>query len=267
MFLVLERELPTQTKLGLTGRPPGHLSELVLFNYGLILPFPLTWQTFTGNLMGMFGQATGSNLRLPKVLGATAVRIGIVRISSRQLETILNQIEEATLRAKELVAGRSESELTTSVESGAWSVAQCLDHLAQTSNAFLPAISAAIARAPRLTNNRGLKTGALTRLFIRNLEPPYRLRFKVLAPLVPRQHDFNSAWDAFAESQAQLTNITKSAAGFAIDQMKIESPVYARFNYNVYGALRMLAVHERRHLWQIERILKTLDSTPVRNAS
>jgi rubrerythrin len=40
--------------------------------------------------------------------------------------------------------------------------------------------------------------------------------------------------------------------------------VYARFRYNVYGALRMLAAHERRHLWQIERILKTLDRAPIR---
>jgi hypothetical protein len=65
-------------------------------------------------------------------------------------------------------------------------------------------VDAAIARAPRLTANRALRTGALTRLFIRNLEPPYLLRFKVLAPLVPHQHDFNSAWAAFEQSQAQL---------------------------------------------------------------
>ena len=159
-----------------------------------------------------------------------------------------------------MVAGRSLTELSASLESTSWSVAQCLDHLAQTTNAFLPAISDAIAGAPRLTTNRALKTGALTGLFIRNLEPPYRLRFKVLAPLVPRQHGFNSAWDAFAESQVQLANTIKSAAGLAVDQVKIESPVYARFSYNVYGALRMLAAHERRHLWQIEQILKALDS-------
>jgi len=89
----------------------------------------------------------------------------------------------------------------------------------------------------------------------------------VLAPLIPRQHDFNSAWDAFAESQVQLSKTIQSAAGLAIDQVKIESPVYARFNYNVYGAFRMLAAHERRHLWQMEQILKALDDIQVRNSS
>ena len=210
--------------------------------------------------MGRLGIATGSILRLPKVFRATPVCS--VRISTRQLETVLNQVESITLRAQALVAGRSQADLTNSLASTSWSVAQCLDHLAQTTNAFLPVISDAIARAPRLTTNRGLRTGALTRLFIRNLEPPYKLRFKVLTALVPREHDIVSARAAFEESQARLEGTIQSAIGLAVDQVRIESPVYARFSYNVYGALRMMAAHQRRHLWQMEQILKALDARP-----
>jgi hypothetical protein len=215
----------------------------------------------------MFGEAAGNTLRLSKFFAVGTVGSGMVRISAEQLNTVLNQADSVTLKARNLVAGRSQSDLTTRLESTSWSVAQCLDHLTQTTNAFVPVISSAIARAPRLTANRALRTGALTRLFIRNLEPPYRLRFKVLRPLVPRQHDFNSAWDAFEESQAQLAKTIRSAAGLAIDQVKVESPVYARISYNVYGALRMLTAHEQRHLWQIEQILKGLNGVQVRPAS
>ena len=216
--------------------------------------------------MGMFGEATGSILRLPRFLGAMPFGSRTIWISAGQLDTVLRQAQNVTLEAKTLVAGYSQIDLTTRLESGSWSVAQCLDHLAQTTNAFLPALRSAIARAPRLTTNRALSTGALTRLFIRNLEPPYRIRFKVPAPLAPRQHDFNSAWGAFQESQAQLAKTIRSAAGLAIDQVRVESPVYA-LSYNVYGALRMLTAHERRHLWQIEQILETLDGAKTRNAS
>jgi hypothetical protein len=217
--------------------------------------------------MGMFGEATGSILRLPKLLRIMPVATGTIRISAGQLDGVLNQVENITLEAKKLVAGRSQSHLTKSLESTSWSVAQCLDHLAQTANAFVPAISSAIDGAPRLTTNRALRTGALTRLFIQNLEPPYRLRFKVLAPLVPRQQDFDSAWGTFEESQARLATTIRSASGLAVDQARVESPVYARFNYNVYGAFRMLTAHERRHLWQIEQILNALDGAQVRDAS
>ena len=211
--------------------------------------------------MGMFAQATGSIRRLPKLLGLTPVHSGTIRISARQLDSVLHQIESITLQAKNLVAGRSPSDLATRVEATSWSVVECLDHLTQTANAFIPAIASAMAGAPRLTTNRPLRTGTLTRLFIRNLEPPYRLRFKVLTPLIPRRHDYDSAWSAFEESQVQLAQTIRSAAGLAIDQVRVESPVYARFRYNVYGALCMLSAHERRHLWQMEQILKALNLT------
>lgn len=217
--------------------------------------------------MGVFGEATDSILRLPGFPGAMRADSRTTGISAGQLDTVLNQAQNVTLKAKTLVVKYSQTDLTTRLESASWSVAQCLDHLAQTTNAFVPAISSAIARAPRLTTNRALRTGALARFFIRNLEPPYRLRLKVLAPLVPRQHDFTSAWGAFQESQALLANTIRSAAGLAIDQVRVKSPVYARFSYNVYGALRMLTAHERRHLWQIEQILEALDGAKIRKAS
>ena len=228
--------------------------------------------------MGMFGYATGILLRMPKFLGVTlragtsqigtsqigTTQIEMAQISTAQLEAVLDQVESVTRKARDLIAGRSLAHLTTSLESTSWSVAQCLDHLALTTTAVLPAISEAIVRAPRLTTNRALRTGALTRLFLRNLEPPYRLRLRVHSSFVPRQHHFNSAWDAFEESQAQLKKTMRAAIGLAIDEVIVESPVYARLSYNVYGALRMLAAHERRHLWQIEQILKRLDGVPIR---
>lgn len=210
---------------------------------------------------------TGSIVGLPEFLGVIPAGTGMMRISSGQLDDLLNQAENIMLKGKTLFAGRSEADLTTRLECTSWSVSQCLDHLAQTANAFVPALSSAIARAPRLTVDRALRTGALTRLFIGNLQPPYRLRFKVPAPLVPRQQDFNSAWGAFQASQAQLAKTIRSAPGLAIDRVRVESPVYARFSYNVYGALRMLIAHESRHLWQIEQILEALDGAKIRNAS
>lgn len=213
--------------------------------------------------MGMFGYATGTLLRLPKFLGFP-IRTGMTNVSTAQLEAVVNQVEDVTRKARDLVVDRSQAQLTTNLESMSWSVAQCLDHLALTTIAVLPAISSAIASAPRLTTNRALRTGAFTRLFLRNLEPPYRLRLNVHSSLVPGQHNFNVAWGAFEESQAQLTRTVRTAVGLAIDQVIVESPVYARFRYNVYGALRMVAAHERRHLWQIERILKTLDGALLR---
>lgn len=184
---------------------------------------------------------------------------GAEQVSLHQLASLVEQLQRVTRGAEEIVARREEADLTTPLEPGSWSVAECFDHLARTTRTFLPAISQALTAAPELGTNRRLRTGALAWLFIRNLEPPYGIRFKVLPQLRPRRQDFNAAWGGFLESQSELLEILGAAAGLAIDEVRIESPVYTRISYNVYGAFCMLAAHERRHLWQIKGILRALD--------
>jgi hypothetical protein len=212
--------------------------------------------------MATFWGITDSILRWPKSSGADVPALS-TSLAATQLNALLEEAAAVTRAGWDLIADRTPAELTQSAQPGAWSVAQCFAHLAQTTQAFLPPISQAIGRAPRLWRDRGLRTGALAKLFIRNMEPPYRLRYKVVAGLVPLETDFLSAWQAFEDSQTQLAEVIESARSLAIDKVEISSPVYARFRYNVYGALRMLTAHQRRHLWQVERTLKGADrNTP-----
>src|SRR5450755_1913967 len=181
--------------------------------------------------------------------------IGAELVSIQQQTMIADQIRQMTRDLEIIVLQRDRADLTIRLKPGAWSVAECLDHLTQTTRAFLPAISDAIAEAPKLTRNRRLRTGILPNLFIRNLNPPYRIRFKVLPQLTPQNPDSETAWTSFVESQSELLATMLSTAGLAIDQVRIKSPVYARISYNVYGAFRMLAAHQSRQIWQIEQIL------------
>ncbi len=208
--------------------------------------------------MRMLTYLAGSIAR-PSQIHSLLEDSGANQVSLRQLSTLIEQIKVATRSAELSVEGRSSADLNVRLDPNSWSVAQCLDHLAQTTRAFLPAISESVANAPRLLSTRPLRTGLLARLFIRNLQPPYRIRIKVIPQLTPRIEDFDLAWPGFVESQSQLSDAVLSAAGFAIDTVKIKSPVYARVTYNVYGAFRMLLAHERRHIWQIEQILRELD--------
>lgn len=184
---------------------------------------------------------------------------GTALLSVQQQAVLAQQIRQATQELESLLAGRKNTEWLTPLEPESWCVAECLDHLTQTTRAFLPAIEAAIAVAPKLKNNRRLRTGILPSLFVRNLNPPYRIRFKVLPQLTPKALDSATAWESFLHSQSELLEILSSMAGLAIDKVSIKSPVYGRISYNIYGALRMLAAHQKRHIWQISQILTTLD--------
>lgn len=185
--------------------------------------------------------------------------LGTDLVAIQQQITIVEQIRQITRFAEALVLQRDRADLVTRLKPGSWCVAECLDHLTQTTRAFQPAILEAIAEAPKLTRNRRLRTGILPSLFIRNLNPPYRIRFKVLPQLTPRSPDSETAWAGFVESQSQLLETLLSTVGLAIDKVRMKSPVYARISYNIYSVFRMLAAHQSRHIWQIEQILKTLD--------
>ena len=125
--------------------------------------------------MRTFGEANGAFPESPELLAATQIQAA-GQNSLAQLTSLLEQIQAATRAAQKLVQGRSPVDLTWRQEPGSWSVAECFDHLAQTTRAFLPAIATAVASAPGLSTNRSLQTGAVALLFIRHLEPPYRLR-------------------------------------------------------------------------------------------
>jgi DinB superfamily len=204
-----------------------------------------------------------ANTSQPTAFDVLGVGLGAERIAMRQLAMVADQIHRITRDAEVQVLSRDKAHLSFRLEPGSWCVAECLDHLTQTTRSFLPALSDAIAEAPKLTTNRTLRTGILPSLFIRNLNPPYRIRFKVLPQLTPQNADAETAWTAFVESQSQLLETVLSAAGLAIDKVRIKSPVYARISYNIYGAFRMLAAHQSRHIWQIEQILRALDNRPT----
>jgi len=76
---------------------------------------------------------------------------------------------------------------------------------------------------------------------------------------MPERTDFEGVWSAFEESQSRLSETVCSAAGLAIDKVTVPCPVCAYITYNAYGAFRMLAAHQRRHLWQVQQILDALD--------
>jgi hypothetical protein len=179
--------------------------------------------------------------------------------SFSQLGSLLKQFQCATREARKLVLGRSADELKRRLKPESWSTMECLDHLARTTGSFLPAISRAVVTAPKLTTKRPLRTGTVASLMIRNLEPPYRLRYKVIPELAPQQTDFGAAWSAFEQSQLRLSETVCSATGLAIDKVTVPCPVCVHVTYNAYGAFRMLAAHQRRHLWQVQQILTALD--------
>jgi hypothetical protein len=139
--------------------------------------------------------------------------------------------------------------------SGGWSPAECITHLTMTTDSYLKLFADAEARVrkdaalpPRF--GRGVGGGLLEWI----LEPPYRTRSKTLAAFVPNSRAPKvETMSSFVRSQKALYAWIDSVASMPLHQMMITSPFNKRLKYNAYSALRIIAAHQRRHLWQAER--------------
>lgn len=175
------------------------------------------------------------------------------------LDAIEAELNDATERARRLVEQVDGRRFTVRPDPSRWSAAECLAHLSISSEEMLPALREAIDKAPRGGRPHKVKMdwlGAVMRWF---LEPPVRSRVKANARFVPRAVRAKAETLAeFTAYQQKLIETLHDARGLDVAGIRVVSPFDRRVKYNLYSAFRIIAAHERRHLWQAERAVAAL---------
>lgn len=174
------------------------------------------------------------------------------------LDEVERELNEATRRAWTLVQSTDGRMFTVRPTPLSWSAAECLAHLSISSEQFLPTLGEALARA-KTSGRRGKpKMDLLGRVLAWFLEPPIRKKVRTSAPFVPKSTRAKAdAFGEFAALQEKLIDLLREAREADLGT-KIVSPFDKRVRYNLLSAFRILAAHERRHLWQAEQAVAEL---------
>ena len=173
------------------------------------------------------------------------------------LTQISRELDECSLGVERVIAQAADA-LWTHPPRGGWSVGQCVAHLIRTANEWAPRLDRTLADAPSGSPPYKPKlTGRLLKWFI---EPPYRMKTKAAPIFTPRQRTIPAAdlLGEFLVAQQEVQRMLRLSDGKAIDRVMLPSPVNARMKYDIYSTFCIIAAHERRHLWQAERVLKAL---------
>lgn len=178
------------------------------------------------------------------------------------LDAVEKELNEATRRAWALVQSTDGRLFTVRPSPARWSAAECLAHLSICNGMFLPVLREAVQnRAPKRITPRMDLIGRVLRWF---LEPPMRKRVKTTAPFVPKAVRTKAdAFGEFAAWQEKLIDVLREARDADLSK-KIVSPFDDRVRYNVFSAFRIVAAHERRHLWQAEQAIAELRARSVK---
>ena len=161
--------------------------------------------------------------------------------------------DDLSREAGPLVSGLDDDQVNWRPGEGrGWSIAQCLDHLAITTNTYLDAIEAAVRAAP---NRRGVAAAPVTpgwfaRWFIRQLEPPVRLRMPAPGRIAPApRRSASEAERAFLASLDRYRTALDAAANTDVNALRFANP-FAPIRFTVGAGLVVIVAHDRRHLWQ-----------------
>ena len=174
------------------------------------------------------------------------------------LEEVEKELNDATRRAWTLVQSTDGRLFTVRPTPKSWSAAECLAHLSISSEQFIPVLRAALDRARRSTKRGAVSMDVLGRVLKWFLEPPIRKKVKTSAPFVPKSTRAKAdAFGEFASLQEKLMDLVRDARDADL-RVKIVSPFDKRVRYNLLSAFRIVAAHERRHLWQAEQAVAEL---------
>lgn len=180
-----------------------------------------------------------------------------------ELRESLGELRAAGAEAEELTSGLTPEQLSWRPESDAWSIAECLDHLVRTGEAYLEVLDEAIEEG----RGRGLRASGVSgdyrpslvgRWLPGLLEPPPGLKIPAPRRIRPRPPepggDDGHPIAAFLDLRQRLARRVGAADDLDIARIRVPSPFVPLLRFDLGSAFRVIAAHERRHLYQARRV-------------
>jgi hypothetical protein len=173
------------------------------------------------------------------------------------LADLERQLQDNLRAAEAFARDLNEAQFQWQPAPTSWSIAQCFDHLAVANRVYLEPMGEAIAAArQRGSRRRGpIRPGAFSRFFLSTLEPPPRRKLRAPRKIVPT---LGKSKDVvvrdFLGSQVEVLALLREAADLDLNRIRFVNPFIPLLRFTVGTGFLVIATHERRHLWQAERI-------------
>src|SRR5262249_31148774 len=132
------------------------------------------------------------------------------------------------------------------------------DHLSRANTVYAAALHEAVKEA-RSTKGPGLgpiQPGWFSRLVIRSFEPPPRRKLRAPKKIVPgSQIGSQEVLHSFLRSQEDVRTVIRDGARLDLNRVRFRNPFIRFLRFTVGTGLLIITAHERRHLWQAEKVL------------
>jgi hypothetical protein len=176
------------------------------------------------------------------------------------LKSILDDLEKSDQEAQRIAGGLTDAQGNWQPLQTAWSIAQCLDHLARGNTLYAAALHTAINKpeAARKLASAPIQPGWFGRFFISTLDAPPKRKMQAPKKIVPAsQIAIREALQAFLRSEEDLRAVIRDGAGLDLNRIRFHNPFIGFLRFTVGTGLLIITAHNRRHLWQAQRVLES----------
>lgn len=170
---------------------------------------------------------------------------------------ILADLEANDRRFRPLVHGLNEEQFNWRVDERSWSIAQCLDHLNVANRLYLAPMLVGIEAGRRsgATRKGPIRSGFLERLFVGSMEPPPKWKLPAPRKIVPAVNKPKAeVVEEWRLTQDEVRALLHASAGLDLNGIRFVNPFIPLVRFSVGTGFLVIAAHERRHLWQAERV-------------
>jgi len=175
------------------------------------------------------------------------------------LRAILDDLEKADQQARRIAAGLSDAQANWHPDETGWSVAQCLDHLGRANTVYAAALHKALkeSRSAKGPSRGPIQPGWFSRLVIRSFEPPPKRKLRAPKKIVPGSEiRSQEALQSFLRSHEDVRTVIRDGAQLDLNRIRFRNPFIGFLRFTVGAGLLIITAHNRRHLWQAERVLE-----------
>lgn len=179
-------------------------------------------------------------------------------IMTQRMEFVASELDKLAADARANFGGLTADQLNWRPADDAWSVAQCLDHLIKSHEAFQLEFEklAAGKRANSFWENWSPFTGFVGRFLIKSLKDNSKKYKAPARSIVPPSTIDGNIVRSFEENIGSLKKCLGDCAEADREKTVLTSPFLSVMTYKLDDAYTMLIEHGKRHIRQAGRVVE-----------
>lgn len=178
---------------------------------------------------------------------------------------ITSEIKKIIAQSKADFSHLTYEQLNWKPSAKAWSVGQCLDHLAQSADAYEPIFRELIAknRTPNFWRSVPVLPKLFGNMILKAVGPIRNKKSKTFPVFEPTTSDVSL--DILNELEKKLrlfSSLVEQLEEYDFKKIIVTSPVTNFVNYSLLDAINIVTVHNYRHFAQAHEVME-MDGFPV----